>query len=84
MTLTQENMRTIYDWYWSNDINLFKNWSQHKSIDFAQFCEKQANLFTDYSQYWGVTTGNGSPAKLNKNSLLRLSEELINLKSDIL
>jgi len=84
MTLTNTQMKTIYDWNFNRDISLFSNWSQSKAIELAMFCEKQSNVFTDDSQYWGVTTGNGRPAKMNRNVLLTLSSELIDYKSDVL
>ncbi len=84
MTLTNNQMRTIYDWNFNRDISLFSNWSQSKAIELAMFCKKQSNVFTDDNQYWGFTVGNGRPAKMNRNVLLTLSSELIDYKSDVL
>tara|TARA_Y100000034_G_C6854483_1_gene388087 strand:- start:1052 stop:1306 length:255 start_codon:yes stop_codon:yes gene_type:complete len=84
MTLTQIQMKTIYDWNFSRDISLFSNWTQGKAIDLAMFCKDYAKSFTTNHQFWGITVGNGSPAKMNKSVLLTLSSDLIDFKSDIL
>jgi len=84
MTLTQTQMRTIYDWYFSRDISLFSNWTQRKAIDLAMLCKDYAKSFTTNYEFWGITVGNGKPAKMNKNVLLTLSSDLIDFKSDIL
>ena len=84
MTLTNTQMRTIYDWNFKRDISLFSGWSQGKALELSKFCKEQANEFTDDYNYWGFTVGNGRPAKMNKSVLLRLSSDLCDYKSDVL